>query len=65
MVHRSLILSGIFDAVIAVLSFAFLKETRGLSLEAISQQRFKAGDSPNDAQGNKKDDVLYSEHHEG
>ncbi|KAI1763395.1 MFS sugar transporter-like protein [Hypoxylon sp. FL1150] len=59
------LLWGIFDAVIAVFSFAFLKETRGLSLEAISQQRFKAGSSPNDSRGNKKDDVLITEHREG
>ncbi|KAI2627083.1 general substrate transporter [Hypomontagnella submonticulosa] len=57
------LLWGIFDAVIAILAFAFLKETRGLSLETIAHQRFKAGSSPNDALDNKKD--VVAEHHEG
>ncbi|KAI5922476.1 general substrate transporter [Camillea tinctor] len=39
------LLWGIFDAVIAVLAFCFLKETRGLSLEAIAHQRFHKGKS--------------------
>jgi hypothetical protein len=39
------LLWGVFDAVIAILAFLFLKETRGLSLEAIANQRFKKGSS--------------------
>lgn len=35
------LLWGVFDVVIAALTFMFLKETRGLSLEAIAAQRFK------------------------
>lgn len=42
------LLWGIFDAVIAVLAFLFLKETRGLSLENIAHQRFKKGSSSDD-----------------
>ncbi|KAI1387690.1 general substrate transporter [Hypoxylon trugodes] len=57
------LLWGIFDAVIAILSFAYLKETRGLSLEAIANQRFKAASSPNDALDTSKD--VHAEHHEG
>ncbi|KAI0178660.1 general substrate transporter [Hypoxylon sp. FL1284] len=60
------LLWGLFDAVIAALSFAFLKETRGLSLEVIAHQRFKAGSSSGDTSDNKNDNKndLYSEHHE-
>ncbi|KAI2468677.1 general substrate transporter [Annulohypoxylon bovei var. microspora] len=57
------LLWGIFDAVIAILAFAYLKETRGLSLEAIAHQRFKAGNSPNDAPDKNND--VFPEHHEG
>lgn len=39
------LLWGIFDAVIAVLAFIFLKETKGLSLEAIANQEFNRGTS--------------------
>ncbi|KAI0012992.1 general substrate transporter [Xylariaceae sp. FL0662B] len=42
------LLWGIFDAVIAILAFGFLKETRGLSLETIANQRFKASNSSED-----------------
>ncbi|KAI1777368.1 hypothetical protein F4818DRAFT_457234 [Hypoxylon cercidicola] len=63
--HRVLTRLGILDAVIAVLSFVSLKETRGFSLEAIAQQRFKAGSSPIEAQRNNKDDTMHAEHHEG
>lgn len=37
------LLWGLFDAVIAVLAFVFLKETQGLSLEAIAHQQFHRG----------------------
>ncbi|KAI1373502.1 general substrate transporter [Hypoxylon crocopeplum] len=57
------LLWGIFDAVIAIIAFAFLKETRGLSLEAIAHQSFKAGRSPDYGPDKNKD--LYAEHHEG
>ncbi|KAL7622184.1 hypothetical protein AAE478_007687 [Parahypoxylon ruwenzoriense] len=57
------LLWGILDVVIAVLTFAFLKETRGLSLEAIAHQRFKTGSSRgNDSDKNQN---VYAEHHEG
>lgn len=39
------LLWGVFDAVIAVLAFFFMKETKGLSLEAIAHQKFKKGAS--------------------
>lgn len=39
------LLWGIFDAVISVVTFFFLKETKGMSLEAIAHQRFKKGGS--------------------
>lgn len=39
------LLWGIFDAAIAVLAFIFLKETKGLSLEAIAHQQFNRGTS--------------------
>lgn len=39
------LLWGMFDAIIAVVGFFFLKETKGLSLEAIAHQRFKKGGS--------------------
>lgn len=39
------LLWGIFDLVIAVVAFFFLRETKGLSLEAIAHQRFKKGGS--------------------
>ncbi|KAI1076713.1 general substrate transporter [Whalleya microplaca] len=42
------LLWGIFDVVIAILAFGFLTETRGLSLETIANQRFKAGDLSKD-----------------
>ncbi|KIH93270.1 MFS quinate transporter [Sporothrix brasiliensis 5110] len=35
------LLWGIFDAVIAVVSFFFLRETKGLSLEKIAHQKFR------------------------
>ncbi|KAI1813442.1 general substrate transporter [Poronia punctata] len=39
------LLWGIFDLAIAILTFLFLKETRGLSLESIAHSRFKAKSS--------------------
>lgn len=35
------LLWGIFDAIIAILSFFFLRETKGLSLETIAHQEFR------------------------
>lgn len=43
------LLWGIFDTVIAILSFFFLKETKGLSLEAIAHQQFNREISGEDA----------------
>ncbi|KAI8626433.1 general substrate transporter [Xylariaceae sp. FL1651] len=43
------LLWGLFDLVIAVLTFFFLKETRGLSLEHIAHSRFRANSSPEDS----------------
>ncbi|KAI1458710.1 general substrate transporter [Annulohypoxylon moriforme] len=57
------LLWGIFDAVIAVLAFIYLKETRGLSLEAIAHQHFQSGNSPREAPDKNND--VFSEHHEG
>lgn len=37
------LLWGIFDVVIAAFAFVFLKETKGLSLEAIAHQQFNRG----------------------
>lgn len=37
------LLWGAFDGIIAVLSFFFLQETKGLSLEAIAHQQFQKG----------------------
>lgn len=37
------LLWGVFDVVIAVGSFFFLKETKGLSLEDIAHQKFQKG----------------------
>ncbi len=42
------LLWGIFDVIICVVSFFFLKETRGLSLETIAHQRFKKGSNADD-----------------
>lgn len=42
------LLWGIFDAIIAVMAFFFLKETKGLSLEAIAHQQFKKDASAED-----------------
>lgn len=39
------LLWGMFDAVIAIATFFFLKETKGMSLEAIAHQPFKKGGS--------------------
>lgn len=39
------LLWGVFDAVIATFAFLFLKETKGLSLEAIAHQQFKTSAS--------------------
>ncbi|OTB00900.1 hypothetical protein M426DRAFT_65021 [Hypoxylon sp. CI-4A] len=57
------LLWGLFDVIIAVLSFAFLQETRGLSLEAIANQRFETGNPAN--KGLDKDDDTCVEHREG
>ncbi|KAI0026105.1 general substrate transporter [Xylariomycetidae sp. FL0641] len=54
------LLWGIFDVIIAVVSYFFLKETRGLSLEAISHQRFKRGSSRDDL-GWKAGEVEHDE----
>ena len=35
------LLWGIFDLIISVLAFLFLKETKDMSLEAIAHQRYK------------------------
>ncbi|KAI0477347.1 general substrate transporter [Xylariaceae sp. FL0804] len=51
------LLWGLFDAIIAVLAFFFLKETRGLSLEAIAHQRFNKGASSENIGSWKADEV--------
>ncbi|KAI1338439.1 general substrate transporter [Xylariaceae sp. FL0016] len=55
------LLWGVFDAVIAVLAFMFLKETRGLSLEAIAHQRFQKGGSSQDRMSWKDGDAEHNE----
>lgn len=50
------LLWGVFDVVIAVVAFFFLKETKGLSLETIAHQNFKKGSSEDDVLQNKQDD---------
>lgn len=42
------LLWGVFDAVIAVFAFFCLKETKGLSLEAIAHQQFNKSSSVKD-----------------
>lgn len=48
------LLWGVFDVVIAILAFFFLKETKGLSLEAIAQTEFTKGGS--------RDTAVYGKH---
>ena len=55
------LLWGVFDAVIAIVTFFFLKETRGLSLETIAHSKFKKGTCTQDFLG--KDTEI--EEHEG
>ncbi|KAK2614731.1 hypothetical protein N8I77_001536 [Diaporthe amygdali] len=50
------LLWGVFDVVIAILAFFFLKETKGLSLETIAHQDFKKGSSENDIIQTKQHD---------
>lgn len=50
------LLWGIFDAVIAVVAFFFLKETKGLSLETIAHQRFNKKGSVDDVPGKATED---------
>lgn len=52
------LLWGIFDAIIAVLAFFLLKETKGLSLEAIAHQQFKKGASAEDVIHTKQIDTA-------
>lgn len=58
------LLWGLFDAIIAILAFFFLKETRGLSLETIAHQRYAKGSSADDLRGNKLGDATIV-HDEG
>lgn len=50
------LLWGVFDVVIAVVAFFFLKETKGLSLETIAHQNFKRGASEDSVIHNKQQD---------
>jgi sugar porter (SP) family MFS transporter len=50
------LLWGVFDVIIAVVAFFFLKETKGLSLEAIAHQNFKKGSSEHDVIPTKQHD---------
>lgn len=52
------LLWGVFDAIIAVMAFFFLKETKGLSLEAIAHQRFKKGTSTENVVQTKHLDMV-------
>lgn len=51
------LLWGVFDVIIAILAFFFLKETKGLSLEAIAETQFR--------KGNSRDDVVHTKHVDG
>lgn len=51
------LLWGVFDLVIASVAFFFLRETKGLSLEAIAHQRFKKGGETNGLTGKAADEV--------
>lgn len=53
------LLWGVFDAVIAVLTFLFLRETKGLSLETIAHQQFSKHHDT--ALGHKVDDVTFEQ----
>lgn len=50
------LLWGVFDLVIALVAFFFLKETKGLSLETIAHQDFKKGSSEDDSIPTKQHD---------
>ncbi|KAI0898824.1 general substrate transporter [Annulohypoxylon nitens] len=56
------LLWGIFDAIIAIFAFAYLQETRGLSLEAIAHEHFNSSNPPKNTPD--KDNEVFSEHHE-
>ncbi|KAH8666795.1 general substrate transporter [Xylariales sp. PMI_506] len=56
------LLWGVFDAIISLMTFLFLKETKGLSLEVIANQRFKKGSSADDLYG--KSDDVHAQHAE-
>lgn len=51
------LLWGVFDLVIASVAFFFLRETKGLSLEAIAHQRFKKGGETNGLTAKAADEV--------
>lgn len=54
------LLWGVFDAVIAVLTFLFLRETKGLSLETIAHQQFSTHHDET-VLARKGDDVTVEE----
>ncbi|KAI3397448.1 hypothetical protein diail_10779 [Diaporthe ilicicola] len=54
------LLWGIFDILVALNSFFFLKETKGLSLETIAHQDFKKGNSENNIIQTKQSDETQS-----
>lgn len=65
MAWGTFLLWGMFDAIIAVLAFFFLKETKGLSLEVIAQQSFNRGEASNVAPaGHKVDDLEEDDLHQ-
>lgn len=55
------LLWGIFDVIIAILAFFFLKETKGLSLESIAQTHFTKGSSRDGADHGKHVDEANTE----
>lgn len=57
------LLWGLFDAAIATLTFLFLRETKGLSLETIAQTQYKRGAASQVAVNTafKGDDYLAEE----
>ncbi|PSS05327.1 MFS sugar transporter-like protein [Coniella lustricola] len=52
------LLWGIFDAIIAIVAFVFLKETKGLSLEAIAHQKFTKTSTAANAVSVKRPDSV-------
>lgn len=55
------LLWGVFDVIIAIFSFLFLKETKGLSLEAIAHTQFKKGAPRDEVPQTKQVDEAHDD----